>query len=200
MLKFLSHIVNFKQSSKTLFYILIFLVFTFTTGFKISEKFENILERIPYLNKLLEKDKPPYELLKKTEKSLNDAFWQGAPQFAPDSWEKAQEYFKKAQKFMEEKNYSYAKFYLQKSLEWAQKAQKEALETKKKQRKEAENKLKKLLALHPEIQRDLKWKPRLKLLQELIKYEKFEEFEKELKKIQQELKKKGAKPPSQNLS
>ncbi len=194
MRMFFFHIVNFRQTSKALLYILLLGTLFFSTGFTLPEKVENLLKQIPYLNKVLKKEKVPNELLEKTQKALEKVFWEGAPKFAPKPWQKAQDYFQKAQKALEEKNYRYTQFYLEKSLEWAKKAEEKAIKERKRQKIKAQEKLKKFLTLHSEIKKDPNWQIKIRLLEEFIKYEKFEEFEKEFKKIQEELKKGGQAP------
>ncbi len=193
---FQTSIVNLFKNSKSLSIVLLLFIWLASSGFQMPTSLENILNKIPYLNKIMRPENPPKELEKETQKYLEKAYWEGAPIYAKELWQKAQDYYQKGQKALAQKNYSHAKFYFGKAKEIAQKAEKESLTKRQELKKQAKEKLNKFLELHPELNQSLEGQLKIKLLKELIEAEKFDEFNKEIKNLAEKLdKKRGIAPP-----
>ncbi len=187
-------IVNRKAFLK----ILLILIFLSTSGFGFPAKIREKLSRLPYFGRYFTPPSPPLELKKKAQKAIEEAYWEGAPFYAPESFDKAKRFFEKGEKALAIKNYPHARYYFHKALEEANRAKEKTLAQRKKLKEESQKKFERVLKRWQEAQippqERLKWELRLRYLKELLKQERYQEFLQTAEEMEKELLKKERKP------
>ncbi len=173
-----------------------FLGAAFALPPKVIEK----LSRLPYVGRFFKKEKPPENLSQKAFEALEEAYWEGAPFYSPELWEKALKYYRKGRESLTERNYVHARFYFEKAIDYARKAREKSLQKQKELYDQGEKKFARIIARWRETKfrpdERLNWEIRLRYLRELLEKGRYEEFFKEAEKIEKDLaklpKKEGA--------
>jgi len=159
----------------------------FSFPFKIREK----LSRLPYVGRFFKEESPPEDLKKKTLQTLEEAYWEGAPFYTPDLWEKARKYYDKGLKAFSEEKYSHARFYFEKAIDYAKKARQETLKQQQELKDKAEKRFAKIVSRWKEVRINprerLKWEVRLRYLRELLEAKRYKEFFKVADDLEKEL-------------
>ena len=202
---FTSKIYNFPMGQNTLIVnrkaflkILLVLIFLSTSGFGLPDKMREKLSRLPFFGRYFSPPSPPFELKKKAKKAIEEAYWEGAPFYAPEPFDKAKRFFEKGEKALAIKNYPHARYYFHKALEEANQAKEKTLAQRKKLKEESQKKFDRVLKRWQEAQippeERLKWELRLRYLKELLRQERYQEFLRAAEEAEKELLKKERKP------
>ncbi len=181
-------IVNHRSFLKILALVCIFFA---ATSFRIPPTWQEKLARLPYVGKYFKAPAPPLELREKTAKTLEEAYWEGAPFYQPEIWEKAQTYFKKGEEALAAQNFSHARYYFEKALKLAREAQEKTIKQKSELKRASEQRFARLIKRWQEAdippQERLSWEIRLHYLKELLDKGRFKEFNEEAEAFEEEL-------------
>ncbi len=217
MKRVFSYIVEVFGVSKTALSICILSLLFLSYGCKPPEAVTRYLEklppqalerlaRLPYLGPYFLPRVAPQQLKERVKKLLEEAQLNGGPVYAPELYQKAQDYWLKALEYYQDKRFLWAKYYLKKALQAAE----ETIQKSQERRQQAQEiRLEKLKALEklwresfpaPTPQERLDWELKFKELALLVKQERFEEFDQKWKTLWSLLKqKRGPKPPLKGL-